>query len=102
MKYVVRAKKVKVTDKLKEYTEEKLSKLEKYFVDSFFEKNQEFYVIPKPKSITKERKNEIKEHLRQYCEIMLKVNLSEMENARITETQDRIKNYIIDKLISGE
>ena len=34
MKYVVRAKKVKVTDKLKKYAEEKLSKLEKYFVDS--------------------------------------------------------------------
>ena len=34
MKYVVRGKKVKVTDDLKKYTEEKLSKLDKYFVNS--------------------------------------------------------------------
>ena len=34
MKYVVRGKKVKVTDDLKNYAEEKLSKLDKYFVNA--------------------------------------------------------------------
>ena len=75
---------------------------ERYFVDSFFENDKEFYFASRPNPITKERENEIRKHLKQYCEIMLKVNLSEMENARIAETQDRIKNYIIDKLTSGE
>lgn len=31
MKYIIRGKKVKITDDLKNYTEDKLSKLEKYF-----------------------------------------------------------------------
>ena len=34
MKYIVRGKKVKVTADLKDYTEEKLSKLDKYFVNT--------------------------------------------------------------------
>lgn len=34
MKYIVRGKKVKVTDDLKKYVEDKLSKLDKYFVNS--------------------------------------------------------------------
>ena len=34
MKYIVRGQKVKVTEDLKNYTEEKLSKLDKYFVNS--------------------------------------------------------------------
>lgn len=34
MKYVIRGKKMKVTDDLKEYSESKLSKLDKYFLNS--------------------------------------------------------------------
>lgn len=34
MKYIIRGKKIKVTDSMKEYTENKLSKLDKYFTDS--------------------------------------------------------------------
>lgn len=91
-----------VVDKfwLKEPSE---SWLKRYEVDSFFEDGKEVFITNFPEEqISDKQKEEIYDNLKIYMQIMKMVDSRELENAKIMESNERLKNYIIDALTSSE